>query len=271
MAGLTDLQNHIVDGCVEGHCDCMFLVNTYRWDYPLLAALTAPRPLLLVNSDADTIFPLDGVVRTYTQLRRAYAFYGQTNRLGLVIGPGPHQDTQDLQVPVMRWFNRHLKGEDPLVETAAVKLFAPAQLKVFAQLPADQLNTTIESLFVPQAPVPGVPASPAQWASQRETWLRAVRQQCFAGWPGSPPPLQPRRLFSAERDGLRFEAVEFQSQSNVALRLYRLQRAGLTAPERVTLRVLGEEGQLAALNRPANQQPGQDRPSPGGRSGGFAR
>ena len=39
VAGITDLQNHVVDGAVEGHCDCMFIVNTYRWDYPQVAAL----------------------------------------------------------------------------------------------------------------------------------------------------------------------------------------------------------------------------------------
>ena len=61
VAGITDLQNHVVDGCVEGHCDCMYMVNTYRWDYPLVAALVAPRPLLISSSDKDRIFPLDGV------------------------------------------------------------------------------------------------------------------------------------------------------------------------------------------------------------------
>ena len=47
VAGITDLENHVVDGCVEGHCDCMYMVNTYRWDYAQVAALVAPRPLLL--------------------------------------------------------------------------------------------------------------------------------------------------------------------------------------------------------------------------------
>lgn len=40
VAGITTLYNHIVDGCVEGHCDCMYMVNTYRWDYAKLAAST---------------------------------------------------------------------------------------------------------------------------------------------------------------------------------------------------------------------------------------
>ena len=56
VAGITDLHNHVVDGTVEGHCDCMFFLNTYRWDYPQLAAMVAPRPLLIGNSDKDTIF-----------------------------------------------------------------------------------------------------------------------------------------------------------------------------------------------------------------------
>ena len=57
VAGITDLHNHVVDGIVKGHCDCMFMVNSYRWDYTKLAALLAPRPLLLSNSDKDTHFP----------------------------------------------------------------------------------------------------------------------------------------------------------------------------------------------------------------------
>ena len=40
------MKNHIVDGCIEGHCDCMFMVNTYRWDFDRVAALVAPRALL---------------------------------------------------------------------------------------------------------------------------------------------------------------------------------------------------------------------------------
>ena len=58
VAGITNLHNHVVDGCVEGHCDCMFHINTFRWDYPIIAALVAPRPLLISNTDKDRIFPL---------------------------------------------------------------------------------------------------------------------------------------------------------------------------------------------------------------------
>ena len=111
-AGITDLQNHVVDGCVEGHCDCMFMLNTYRWDYPLVAALVAPRPLLISNTDRDGIFPLDGVYRTYSKVRRLYELLGKPNDVALQITAGGHADTQELHIHAFRWFDKHLKGID---------------------------------------------------------------------------------------------------------------------------------------------------------------
>ena len=80
VAGIASMANHVVDGCVEGHCDCMFMVNTYRWDFPLLASLIAPRPLLIVNTDDDRIFPLDGVTDVFSQTRKVYEMLGARKR-----------------------------------------------------------------------------------------------------------------------------------------------------------------------------------------------
>ena len=182
VAGITDLENHVVDGAVEGHCDCMFIVNTYRWDYPQLAALAAPRPLLLCNSDSDGIFPLDGIVRTHGKVRNVYELLGAGEKFGLIITPGPHKDTQELQVPVMRWFNKHLKGEESPIENAAVKLFSPQQLKVFDKLPADAVNTNIHFSFVKAAGTT-VPNTKAEWEHQRDGWLSALRSKSFSAWP----------------------------------------------------------------------------------------
>ena len=138
----------------------MFFLNTYRWDFPQVAALVAPRPLLIGNSDKDNLFPLDGVVRLYNETRRIYQLYGKTNQLGLLITEGPHADTQDLQLPVFRWFNKFLKGQSPLIEMAARDFFPPEQLRVFDKLPEDQVNTTIDESFVPKAAPPRPLASP---------------------------------------------------------------------------------------------------------------
>ncbi|HUE73546.1 MAG TPA: prolyl oligopeptidase family serine peptidase, partial [Pirellulaceae bacterium] len=189
VAGITDLQNHVVDGCVEGHCDCMYMVNTYRWDYPQVAALVAPRPLLISNTDSDGIFPLDGVVRVFDKARRIYTLLGKRDQIGLNITSGGHKDTQELQVTAMRWFNHHLRGYDGPVTNHAERFFQPEQLKVFGSLPEDEINTKIHETFVAAAPPPKVPESKEEWEQMREEWMKQLREKCFRGWPENPPAL----------------------------------------------------------------------------------
>ncbi|MHC4537843.1 MAG: alpha/beta hydrolase family protein, partial [Planctomycetota bacterium] len=244
VAGITDLQNHVVDGCVEGHCDCMYIVNTYRWNYPLVAALVAPRPLLISNSDKDTIFPLDGVVRVHEKVRKIYRLYGADNKLGLQITEGPHKDTQELRIHAFVWFNRFLKNENPLIDKPAVSFFEPEQLKVFDELPADQINTKIQDSFVPTAAEPHVPKSAEKWARMRKAWMRNLRNKSFRGWPrqAQAGPLDIKRVFSAKHRGIQFSAFDFKSQPNVRLRLYLAHKAGLDKADTVTLNVLDEQG-----------------------------
>ncbi|MCP5519206.1 MAG: acetylxylan esterase [Verrucomicrobiales bacterium] len=243
VAGITDLENHVVDGTVEGHCDCMFFVNTHRWDYPMLAALIAPRPLLLANSDKDSIFPLDGVLRVHQHLRPIYEAAGAADRLGLLITEGPHQDTQDLQVPVFRWFNRFLKQDDFLIERAAAKVLDRRELRVFAELPKDEVNTQIDKQFVPMASEPEMPASVAGWHRLQDAWREGLRQRVFRGWPIETPAPETALRFRAENLGLRVEVHTFTSQQNVVLPLVSLERlAAANTPGPVTMRVVDEAG-----------------------------
>ena len=239
VAGITDLENHVVDGCVEGHCDCMYFVNTYRWDFAQVAALVAPRPLLVVNTDDDGIFPLDGVHRIYDRVRRIYDLHDARSRLGLAIGPGPHRDTQDLQVPVLRWFDKHLRGEERLVEDAARKLFTPRQLKVLDAPPPGALNASIDATFVARASPPPVPSAAAEWAELRSRWTEALRRKVFAGWPSEPPSLDLAPVASATRDGLVLSTFDFTSQEHVRLRLYGLRSEHVDRPTSLTLDVIG--------------------------------
>jgi len=215
VAGITDLRNQVVDGCVAGHCDCMFIVNQYQWDYPMLAALVAPRPLLIVNTDADGIFPLDGVIRTHSKLRQVYQAYGAATNLGLVMAPGPHRDTQDLQVPVFRWFNQHLKGDDPPIEIATVKLFDPWDLRVFDVLPTNAINAHIHESFVPTEPRPAEAAVRAR-----------LRADTFGGWPADESSLELWIVDDRRADSLRLRVLEFRSQPGVRLRLFVVEPQG---------------------------------------------
>ena len=135
---------------------------------------------------------------------------------------------------------KHLKGEDPKIEMAAVPFFKPEQLKVFATLPTDSINTNIHETFVAAAPAPVLPKSKAEWARQRDGWLAALKEKCFAGWPEEPGPLRLERKFSATRDGLTLQAFDFDSEPQVRLRLYVL--ASAAKLQEILLNVRDEGG-----------------------------
>jgi dienelactone hydrolase len=98
VAGIVDMQAHLCEGesprlkkgVIAGHCDCMYMVNKYRWDFPMVAALAAPRPVLLGNTDADDIFPVAGYRRLADKVEKVYALYTNPKRER---GPGGQEDT----------------------------------------------------------------------------------------------------------------------------------------------------------------------------------
>ncbi len=221
VAGITNLKNHVVDGCVEGHCDCMFMVNTYRWDYAKVAALVAPRPLLISNTDKDPIFPLDGVVDIYAKVRRIYELYGAESKIGLQITEGPHQDTQELRVHAFRWFNRFLKGDKSLITTVATPFFETADLKVFAEIPEDERVTSIQETFVPKASEAEFPSSIDEYRKRKAEWMTSLEEKCFRGWPElDSKSLGTKAIAETERDSFRIRAVEYTSQSPYRLTMF---------------------------------------------------
>lgn len=178
VAGITDLENHVVDGVIDGHCDCMYYVNAYRWDFPTVAALVAPRPLLIENTDNDPIFPLDGVRRIHAQATRAYAWLDAPEKLSLVIGKGGHEDTTEIRWPSFAFMNKWLrKVDEPVAEPA--RRIADEKLRVLGEgeMPADEINSRVHELFVVK-PKPTPPARDERsWEVQRARLLALAKSQ----------------------------------------------------------------------------------------------
>jgi hypothetical protein len=240
VAGITDLRNHVIGGTVEGHCDCMFMVNTYRWDYAAVAALVAPRPLLLCNSDKDYIFPLDGVVRVHSKVANIYRLLNASNSFGLLITEGPHKDTQDLQLPVFRWFNRHLKGEDPVIETAAVKILTPQQLKTFKTTPDDERTSRIHESFVAPATPLSPPQTPVEWLSLQPALKDALLAKSFRAWPAKDAAAQAKEVFSNETNGMRLDVHQFEVHPDLPLNLYSIRTIPAQSARQIVIEVLDE-------------------------------
>lgn len=199
-AGITTLRNHVVDGCVEGHCDCMFMVNTYRWDYDKVAALVAPRALCICNTDKDGIFPIDGVFKIYQSTRRIYKLLGAEQNIGLQFAEGPHADTQPLNTGEFHWMTRFLQGADRMstLDAPAVHSIPMEKLRVFPvntgsltpdtkptpdQLgwPSDQRNTRIDESFVALRKNVDEANVGLKWQEGSKLLIQGLKEKCFAG------------------------------------------------------------------------------------------
>ena len=182
VSGMADLMSYVPNRVINGHCDCMFLYNTFQWPWTRIAALVAPRPLLFTNSDHDRIFPMDANQRVINRLERVYSLYGASDFVDSVVSIGGHAYRQDIRQATYRFINMHLKNDASLVNDSEVDLVTgprnnrrhpiePEKLRVFPEdsdIPKDELNTTIDRHFVPIARV-----EPPQ-KGEYDTWKAAI-------------------------------------------------------------------------------------------------
>jgi dienelactone hydrolase len=90
------------DGVVH-HCDCNTVPGILAWgEFHDVAALIAPRPLLIVNGRQDTLFPLPEVDRAVERVHRIYDAAGVPDRLVHRYGDGGHRFYADLMWPFIR-------------------------------------------------------------------------------------------------------------------------------------------------------------------------
>lgn len=73
------------------HCNCNYIPSAYRYfEMQDLAALIAPRRLVLVNGEKDDIFPVEGVKEGFERVKSIYEACGAADRCNLAITPKAH-------------------------------------------------------------------------------------------------------------------------------------------------------------------------------------
>jgi dienelactone hydrolase len=189
VSGMSDLESYVKNKVINGHCDCMFLVNTYQWEWTTIAALIAPRPMLFANSDNDRIFPMDGNRRIIERLRKLYKLYDKADLVDDYVSKGGHDYRPDLRVAIFRWINTHIKKDKGAVKDADFKTLPGADLRVFptdADLPRDAKNKTNDTLFV-RAGSPDLPEEGKEFAKWRDGVVKELRAKSFRAFPARIP------------------------------------------------------------------------------------
>ena len=80
-----------------------------KLDYPHIAALTSPRPLLLFNGTKDKLFPIEGVKQAYQIIENIYKKDKATHNLNQQLWDTTHTFTKEQQQATLQFFQQHLQ------------------------------------------------------------------------------------------------------------------------------------------------------------------
>jgi cephalosporin-C deacetylase-like acetyl esterase len=211
VCGTATLEAHIYDRVIDGHCDCMWWVNTAMWDLADVGALIAPRPLLIASANQDGIFPIDSIRKVHAQVQTLYQTLGKPENLRLVETPGGHSYHERSRTAIFSWFIKHLMGKDIApalvgdIELDQAKLESEDTLKVYVNgPPAGDRVPTIHDEFITVAAAPNVQAA-ADLERARKQTIEKLRAETFNHFPRNPPPLALEEEFALDGGtGTRF-------------------------------------------------------------------
>ena len=88
-----------------GFANSIPLLRNYL-DYPDIASLAAPKPMLFIAGDKDKLFPVPGVEKAFA---RMHEVWGPSDRLETRIEAQPHECNLRNQKEILEFLDKHLK------------------------------------------------------------------------------------------------------------------------------------------------------------------
>lgn len=183
-----------------GQCDCIYFHNTCLRDFPIVAALIAPRPLLICSGRKDVDFPPDGYHEVFKRAERIYDLYAgataDSDRIKEVDDDVGHEDAPLLRRETRLWMDRWLKNQsdslaaEPGEET---RRETPESLACLRELPPDAINYRIHDSFIPAARL-RIPTSLPVWRERRQVLLDELKDKVFRWFPAGKIPFGTRVL-----------------------------------------------------------------------------
>ena len=90
-----------------GFANC--LPGLRRWlDYPHIASIACPKPMLFVNGTKDKLFPTNGASKAFDIMHRVWDSQGATNKLHTEMWNIPHIFGKPVQKRVLEFFKEYL-------------------------------------------------------------------------------------------------------------------------------------------------------------------
>ncbi len=187
VAGTADVLAHAELNLQGMHCDCAYFLNTYRHDWPTLAALIAPRALLMHNSTGDAYYPPEGYDRVLSRAKEIFGWFGMAQKTDMFEVEGRHGYTQPQREKAVEWSDRWLKGKTTEIHERPFKEIEYEQLAAlggkYGEHPPN-INARVHEVLIPVAE-PREFDNLLDWKVQRARVLKNLREIVFRNMPQS--------------------------------------------------------------------------------------
>jgi dienelactone hydrolase len=80
-------------------------------DYPDVASIACPKPMLFYNGEQDGLFPVDGVRDAYAKMHAVWESQNAGDKLVTKIWPVPHVFNREMQREAFDWLDKYLQAD----------------------------------------------------------------------------------------------------------------------------------------------------------------
>ena len=209
VCGASTFKAHIATRTVDGHCDCMVPINTYRQDFHQIGALIAPRPLLIAQANRDGLNTIESVRVLHDSIKRMYELYGAPENISLVESPGGHSYHRISRQAIHAFFIEHLMGkkvapeETGDIDETPENLLTEDDLRVYTDGPPENDRTpTIQDSFVKLHGDPDI-STEQDLRAFRDSVKQFLLTRTFGAFPEKAVPLDPKLEFRS-LDGAKY-------------------------------------------------------------------
>ena len=90
-----------------GFANCIPALRQYL-DYPHIASLACPKPMLFINGTKDKLFPIPGAKDAFATMHEVWKSQGADNSLHTELWDIPHSCGKEVQEQALKFFDRYL-------------------------------------------------------------------------------------------------------------------------------------------------------------------
>ena len=187
VCGTWTVGQHVALDAVQENCDCIYFINPFQDDLPMVGALIAPRPFKILSARRDGSFPAAGYHEAYRLTKRFYDMYGVPDKLVEFDYEAPHQDILPFRKEAYEWLNSWIKKDTTPFDEGVIQREEPKALTVLDQPLENPLNGEIHRKFVKTRELKPWTSLHA-WEDRRSGLIRELKDQVFRGFPSTKTP-----------------------------------------------------------------------------------